>query len=597
LAEYKKHVESDKALERRFQKVVVNEPSVEATISILRGLKSKYEIHHQVKILDSALVAAAKLTDRYVSGRFMPDKAIDVVDEAAAKLNNELNSRPEALDKLQRELIQLEMERLSLLSANDDADDDEAVVEDASRLDEIDERLDFLKEATADLEKAWAAQRDAVEGTSTLKDQIAAMMLDIANAEQAFEFERASKLTYIQLPALKERLQLAENWAGEDGAKLVVRDTVTPDDCADIVSAWTGIQSARLLKTEANKLLDLENTFAQRVVGQPEACSLVADAVRKSRAGLGDPTKPIAAFAFLGPTGVGKTELAKALAEEVFDDADALVRIDMSEYGEKHTISRLVGAPPGYVGYDQGGQLTEAIRRKPYSVVLFDEMEKAHPEVFDVMLQMLDDGRLTDGSGVTVSFRDCIILFTSNVGSSLILDAVSDFAAMEDAGDEMSLDQGAKISAIKEDVIGAMRQKFRPEFINRLDEIVVFNPLKRSMLAKIVRLEAAKIGARLVESHGTALHVDEAAIEHLVATGFDAAYGARPLKRAVAKAIEPPLARLILAGDLLDGDSVHVSIANERIVLRVEHRAGDAPAELVEAEPAKPARKSRAAAQ
>ena len=537
LAEYKQHVEADKALERRFQKVLIREPDVEATVSILRGLKPKFEAHHGIRVLDSALVAAARLSDRYVASRFLPDKAIDVVDEAAAKLNNEVTSRPPALDAADRRAIELEMEKVSLTSSLVET----ATPEDNdARVAEIDRELAALHDERRRLEDAWQAQRASVGSVGELKETIAAKLKEAEGLEADFDLQRAAEIRYTEVPALEGRLAAAEA-ALEGGAaeSLVARDTVTPDDVAAVVAAWTGVATARLVATERDKLLHLEETLARRVVGQPDAVNLVADAVRRSKAGLGDPSKPIAAFAFLGPTGVGKTELAKALAQEVYDDAGALLRFDMSEYAEKHTVSRLLGAPPGYVGYDQGGQLTEAVRNRPYCVILFDEMEKAHPDVFDTFLQLLDDGILTDGQGQTVNFRDAIVLFTSNVGSQLILDSVADFAVVaarvrdaflatrlrprapsrparertrdspreppaqvDAAGDA---DGAAELTEIKRKVLDAMRAKFRPEFLNRLDEIVVFNPLRKSMLADIVRLEVAAIAQRLNATHQASL--------------------------------------------------------------------------------------------
>ena len=460
LAEYKQHVEADKALERRFQKVLIREPDVEATVSILRGLKPKFEAHHGIRVLDSALVAAARLSDRYVASRFLPDKAIDVVDEAAAKLNNEVTSRPPALDAADRRAIELEMEKVSLTSS---------LVETATPEDndarvhaEIDRELAALHDERRRLEDAWQAQRASVGSVGELKETIAAKLKEAEGLEADFDLQRAAEIRYTEVPALEGRLAAAEA-ALEGGAaeSLVARDTVTPDDVAAVVAAWTGVATARLVATERDKLLHLEETLARRVVGQPDAVNLVADAVRRSKAGLGDPSKPIAAFAFLGPTGVGKTELAKALAQEVYDDAGALLRFDMSEYAEKHTVSRLLGAPPGYVGYDQGGQLTEAVRNRPYCVILFDEMEKAHPDVFDTFLQLLDDGILTDGQGQTVSFRNCVSIFTSNVGARAIL---ARRPRLPDGGRDARDAQSVMVRAMR---------GFRRAFINRVDEFVV----------------------------------------------------------------------------------------------------------------------------
>mmetsp|Transcript_34058 Transcript_34058/g.102640 ORF Transcript_34058/g.102640 Transcript_34058/m.102640 type:complete len:966 (+) Transcript_34058:159-3056(+) len=572
LAEYKQHVESDKALERRFQKVVIPEPDVEATVSILRGLKPKFEAHHGIRVLDSALVAAARLSDRYVSARFLPDKAIDVVDEAAAKLNNEMTSRPPALDAADRRVIELEMEKVSLTSSL--VETAGAPEDNAARVAELDRQIAEVNDERARLEAAWRAQRDSVGSVGELKETIAAKLTEAEGLEADFDLQRAAEIRYTEVPELERRLAAAEEALETGGGDaLVARDTVTPDDVAAVVAAMTGVATARLVATERDKLLHLEDTLAARVVGQPDAVNLVADAVRRSKAGLGDPSKPIAAFAFLGPTGVGKTELAKALAQEVYDDAGALLRFDMSEYSEKHTVSRLLGAPPGYVGYDQGGQLTEAVRNRPYCVILFDEMEKAHPDVFDTFLQLLDDGILTDGQGQTVSFRDAVVLFTSNVGSQLILDAVADFAAADAAGGAAG---AAELTEIKRQVLDAMRAKFRPEFLNRLDEVVVFNPLRKSMLADIVRLEVAAVAARLNATHQVALTVAPDAVEQLALSGFDAAYGARPLKRLVTKTLETPLARAILAGELHAGDVAAFVVEHERVALRVNPPPGAA---------------------
>ncbi|KAK7230542.1 chaperone ATPase [Aureococcus anophagefferens] len=586
VAEYRQHIESDKALERRFQKVVIAEPDVEATVSILRGLKPKYELHHGIRVLDSALVAAARLSDRYVSGRFMPDKAIDVVDEAAAKLNNEVTSRPPALDAADREVVELEMEKVSLTSSSIATANP---IEDASqRVAEIDARLAELEDLQRQLVATWELQKSSVGGVGDVKQQIADKLKEAEQFEERMEFEKGAEVRYTVIPELERKLAAIEDALDQDKGSMVARDTVTPDDVAAVVAAWTGVSAARLVSTERQKLLDLEATLAARVVGQPDACALVADAVRRSKAGLGDPSKPIAAFAFLGPTGVGKTELAKTLAAEVFDDADALVRFDMSEFSEKHTV-----------------------RNRPYCVLLFDEMEKAHPDVFDTFLQLLDDGILTDGQGLTVNFRDAIVLFTSNAvwkpnlqpDFNLILESVADFAAA-DAADGDDAGGAAELSEIKRQVLDAMRAKFRPEFLNRLDEIVVFNPLRKSMLADIVELEVNAVAKRLNASHAAGLVLDAGAVEHLATpgsartstagsgrpdqtvkcsssatstSGFDAAYGARPLKRLVTKSLETPLSRAILSGGLKSGDVAHFTVRNERLVLDVRAPSDDAP--------------------
>jgi len=589
LAEYKKYIESDKALERRFQRVLVQEPSVEATVSILRGLKAKYEVHHKIRILDSALVAAAKLTSRYVAGRYLPDKAIDVVDEAAAKLNNEVTSRPAELDAVERAIVQLEMERFSLTSEQRRGDDDAAAspkagppsgdeVASAERVRAIEEELARLRDEQHRLKLAWEGQRGAVTDLSELKDEIAKLERELEDLEGGFDFERATAIRYTLLPEAKEKLAAAESALESGETKRLVRDTVTPDDVAEVVAAWTGIASARLVDSERAKLVDLEAALSSRVVGQPDACALVADAVRRSKAGLGDPTRPVAAFVFAGSTGVGKTELAKALATEVFDDPNALVRIDMSEYGEKFAVSRLLGAPPGYVGYDQGGQLTEAVRRKPYCVLLFDEMEKAHPDVYDVFLQLLDDGILTDGQGETVTFRDAIVLFTTNVGSNYILDSVEDFGKADAA--DRDADAQLALADIKRKVIDAMRAQFRPEFLNRLDEIVVFDPLQKSTLRAIANLEISRLAARVLDAHQVGLQLTDRALDHLATVGYDPVYGARPLKRAVQKVIETPLANAVLQGRFAPGDTARFDVENERVfldVLKPPAQADDGP--------------------
>eukprot|EP00633_Aureoumbra_lagunensis_P001055 CAMPEP_0197285832 /NCGR_PEP_ID=MMETSP0890-20130614/1165_1 /TAXON_ID=44058 ORGANISM="Aureoumbra lagunensis, Strain CCMP1510" /NCGR_SAMPLE_ID=MMETSP0890 /ASSEMBLY_ACC=CAM_ASM_000533 /LENGTH=927 /DNA_ID=CAMNT_0042753669 /DNA_START=171 /DNA_END=2954 /DNA_ORIENTATION=+ len=573
LAEYKQYIESDKALERRFQRVLVDEPSVEATVSILRGLKQRYEVHHGVRILDSALVAAARLTDRYVGGRFLPDKAIDVIDEAAAKLNNEVTSRPDALDAVERQIVQLEMERLSLQSEQAKERGKGGNAQQTTlRLEALDTQLAELRDDQERLNLSWEAQRGLVTDVSSLKDEIDKYETQIAEAEKNYDLETAAKLRYEILPEVFEKLQTAEKalesaTTSDTSSMVSVRDTVTPDDVAAIVAASTGISAARLVDSERDKLLDLESSLATRVVGQPDACALVADAVRRSKAGLGDPTRPVAAFMMAGPTGVGKTLLAKVLAEEVFDDPNALIRIDMSEYGEKFAVTRLIGSPPGYVGYESGGQLTEAVRRKPYAVVLLDEIEKADESVFDIFLQLLDDGRLTDGQGETVNFRDCIILFTSNIGSQYILDAVDDFSRADRVGDDA--DTFATLSEVKRKVIDSMRTKFRPEFLNRLDEIVVFEPLRQSTLRQIVVLEVNKIVNRMLDVHNVRVELSDAAVDHLVTVGYDPIYGARPLKRAVQRGIESPLASAVLAGKFEPGDTALFDIELERLALSV----------------------------
>ena len=566
-------------------------------MSILRGLKQRYEVHHGVRITDSALVAAARLTERYVNGRFLPDKAIDVVDEAAAKLNNEVTSRPAALESTERQIVQLEMERLSLNSETSRArrltTGPDSEKENEKRTALIDEQLGALRLEQARLEEQWDKQRGLVMNVASLKEEVDKISSRIAEAEKNYDLDLAAELRYEVMPELEEGLLKAEAALESEGEERVMRDTVTADDVAAVVAAWTGINTARLLDAEKDKLLRLEETLGKRVVGQPDACALVADAVRRSKAGLGDPTRPVAAFAFLGPTGVGKTELAKTLAEEIFDDKDSLIRIDMSEYGEKFAVSRLLGAPPGYVGYDQGGQLTEAVRRRPYSVILFDEMEKAHPDVFDVFLQLLDDAVLTDGQGEKVSFKDCIILFTSNVGSQMILESVETFEKANNEQDTLahlnaeatlseedevssslptptdSVEAQAALADVKRKVIDAMRAKFRPEFLNRLDEIVVFEPLRKSTLKEITKLEVKKVGARMLEAHDVEVQLNDDALDHLSLVGYEPAYGARPLKRAVQRAIETPLASAVLGGKFHPGDVAQFDVEHERLQLRI----------------------------
>ena len=578
LAEYKKNIESDKALERRFQRVFIKEPTVEATVSILRGLKPKYEVHHSIRITDSALVAAARLTDRYVSGRFLPDKAIDVVDEAAAKLNNEVTSRPAALESVERNIVQLEMERLSLTSSGRSTRSTDEERQDTQRLEVIEQQLDDLRDEQNRLLVAWDQQRGLVTNVATIKDEIERIEKQIEDAEKVYDLETASNLRYEKLPTYEENLTKAEALLNAAGQDRIMRDTVTPDDVAQVVAAWTGINSARLVDSERDRLMHLEETLAKRVVGQPDACALVADAVRRSKAGLGDPTRPVAAFAFLGPTGVGKTELAKTLAEEIFDDANNLIRIDMSEYSEKFAVSRLLGAPPGYVGYESGGQLTEAVRRRPYSVILFDEMEKAHPEVFDVFLQLLDDAILTDGQGETVSFRDCIILFTSNVGSQTILDSVENFerAAASHLDDPESEEVTAALQDVKQKAIKAMRDKFRPEFLNRLDEIVVFEPLRKTTLNRITDIEVAKVAERMQRQHDVTVRLTDDAVDFISDIGYEPAFGARPLKRAVQRTVETPLASAVLANQFEAGDVAEFYLNHDHVALRVIKTRGGA---------------------
>ncbi|KAJ1428570.1 ClpB protein [Ochromonadaceae sp. CCMP2298] len=526
LKEYKLYIEKDKALERRFQQVMVKQPSVEDTVSILRGLKEKYEVHHGVRITDSALISAATLSHRYIAERFLPDKAIDLVDEAAAKLKIEITSKPEAVDELDRKIIQLQMERMSI--ARDEAG--------SPRMEKIDAQLEVWQREQQELKGKWELQRAGVSRLQDLKNQIDTATTELAKAERDFAYSEASEIKYGTLPALQKALE-AEERLYEIGSKMdeegdgdepMLRDTVTEDDIAQIVSSWTGIPMNKLLEGEMQKLLRLQEELDKRVVGQQRATQVVAEALQRSRAGMSDPSKPIATLAFLGPTGVGKTELCKALAGFMFDTEEAIVRIDMSEYMEAHSVARLVGAPPGYVGFEEGGQLTEAVRRRPYSVVLFDEMEKAHPDVFNILLQLLDDGRLTDSKGNVVNFRNTIVIFTSNVGSQEI-------AALETTEPE----------AMQALTMMALRQKFRPEFLNRIDEFVTFNSLGMEQLIPIVSLELEKVGRRLAE-RGLSLSASEGAKAWLAEVGHDPSYGARPLKRTIQREVETPIAKGIL---------------------------------------------------
>lgn len=552
--EYRKYIEKDKALERRFQQVMINQPSPEDTVSILRGLKPRYELHHGVKIKDEALLAAAKLSHRYIPDRFLPDKAIDLVDEACAKLKNELTSKPTKLDELDRRIIQLEMERLSLKSDAEGQDGSQSSTEKA-RLNKLDQELALLKLEQSELNMRWMAEKGGVSQYNEVKEKIAQVELEIEKCEREFDLNKAAELKYSTLPALEGELEKLEEAAemqqdiGEH--ERMLRDEVVADDIASVVAIWTGVPPQKLLETERDRILNMGDNIKERVVGQDEAVEVVTQAVQRSRAGLNDPNKPIASFVFLGPTGVGKTELCKALSEFMFDSEDALVRIDMSEYGEKHTVSRLLGAPPGYVGYDEGGQLTDAVRRKPYSVILFDEAEKAHPDVFNIMLQLLDDGRLTDSKGNTVNFRNCICIFTSNIGSQDILDLEGSSEAEAQA-------------TMKARVTAAMKEKFKPEFLNRIDEFVIFNSLSKKDLRGIVKLEIQRLENRLGERQ-MKLRLSEEALDFLADVGFDPVYGARPLKRTIQRELETVVARGILNGDYYDGDTLDVNVRDERL--------------------------------
>ncbi|MDB5042391.1 MAG: clpB, partial [Candidatus Eremiobacteraeota bacterium] len=534
LDEYRKYIEKDAALERRFQPVFVDQPSVEDTISILRGLRERYEIHHGVRIKDSALVAAAVLSNRYITDRFLPDKAIDLVDEAAAKLRTEIDSVPSELDDLQRRVMQLEIEREALRKESDAASKE--------RLEKIEGELANLREEADAFNARWQAEKQALGRIREIRQQIEATKLEIEQAERQYDLNRVAELRYGKLADLERQLAALEASAETNGnAHRLVKEEVDEEDIAEVVSRWTGVPVSKLLEGEKQKLLHLAEELHKRVVGQDEAIEAVSEAVLRARAGLADPNRPIGSFIFLGPTGVGKTELARALAAFLFDDEHAMIRIDMSEYQEKHTVARLIGAPPGYVGYDEGGQLTEAVRRRPFSVVLFDEIEKAAPEVFNVFLQILDDGRLTDGQGRTVDFRNTIIIMTSNIGSERILGLAStsemDYALM------------------RATVLDELRQNFRPEFLNRVDDIVVFKALTEEQLEQIVEIQLGRLRERLADRHIT-LELSAQARRHLVRSGYDPVYGARPLKRAIQRELETPLARMILAGELHDGDHV-----------------------------------------
>jgi ATP-dependent Clp protease ATP-binding subunit ClpB len=544
--EYRKYIEKDAALERRFQQVYVDQPSVEDTISILRGLKERYEVHHGVKISDSALVAAATLSNRYISDRFLPDKAIDLVDEAAARLKMEITSKPEELDEIDRKILQLEMERLSLQKESNPAS--------RERLERLDKELADLKEEQRALNAQWQSEKDIITKIQTVKEEIDRVNVEIQQAERDYDLNRAAELKYGKLTDLHRRLEEAETHLAQaqHSGQSLLREEVTEADIAEVISKWTGIPISKLVETEKEKLLHLEDELHRRVVGQDEAVTAVADAIQRSRAGLADPNRPTASFIFLGPTGVGKTELAKALAAYLFDTEEALVRIDMSEYMEKHSVSRLIGAPPGYVGYDEGGQLTEAIRRRPYAVVLFDEIEKAHPDVFNIMLQILDDGRVTDAQGHTVDFKNTIIIMTSNIGSQFILDL---------AGDDSHYDE------MRRRVMDAMRNSFRPEFLNRIDEIIIFHALQREELRQIVQLQVARLEKRLAERK-MSLKISEAALDFLAEVGYDPVFGARPLKRAIQRELETQIAKSILRGEFNDGDTIFVDVENERLAFK-----------------------------
>jgi ATP-dependent Clp protease ATP-binding subunit ClpB len=531
LDEFRKHVEKDAALARRFQPVFIAEPSVEDTISILRGLKEKYELHHGVRITDSAIVAAANLSNRYITDRFLPDKAIDLVDESASRLRMQVDSKPEELDELDRRIIQLKIEREALKKESDKASKD--------RLDRLESDLADLEESAGALTQRWQAEKDKLSSEQKLKEELEAARGELVRAQREGRLERASELSYGVIPDLEKKLAVIDQGAGGD---VMLEEAVTENHIAQVVSRWTGIPVDKMLQGEREKLLAMEDALSRRVIGQAEAVHAVSAAVRRARAGLQDPSRPIGSFLFLGPTGVGKTELTKALAGFLFDDDTAIVRLDMSEYMEKHAVARMIGAPPGYVGYEEGGALTEAVRRRPYQVVLFDEIEKAHPDVFNVLLQVLDDGRLTDGHGRTVDFRNTLVIMTSNMGADILVNQPD----------------GEEVEAVRDQVMAVVRMNFRPEFLNRLDEILLFHRLRRDQMSAIVDIQVARL-QRLLDDRKIVLELDDSARDWLAQKGYDPAYGARPLKRVIQKSLQDPLAELLLAGRIVDGQRVPVS--------------------------------------
>ena len=535
LDEYKKHVEKDAALARRFQPVFVDEPSVEDTISILRGLKDKYEQHHGVRIADSAIVAAATLSHRYITDRFLPDKAIDLIDEAAARLKMQVDSKPEELDSIDREIVRLKIEQEALKKESDPGSKE--------RLKNLEAELKSLEKQSADITGRWKSEKEKLSEAQKLKTELDQLRAELANAQRRGEYQRAGELAYGRIPELEKKLAAVE---ASEGKGAMVEETVTADHVAQVVSRWTGVPVDKMLEGEKEKLLRMEEELAKRVVGQKEAVQAVSTAVRRARAGLQDPHRPIGSFMFLGPTGVGKTELTKALAAYLFDDENALIRIDMSEYMEKHAVARLIGAPPGYVGYEEGGALTEAVRRRPYQVILFDEIEKAHPDVFNVLLQVLDDGRLTDGQGHTVDFRNTLIVMTSNLGADFLVNQP----------------EGEDTDAVKDQVMSVVRAAFRPEFLNRVDEIILFHRLKKAEMGRIVDIQMGRL-QKLLDERKIVIKLEIAAREWLADKGWDPAYGARPLKRVIQKAVQDPLAEMILAGSVKDGEKVTISAGKQ----------------------------------
>jgi ATP-dependent Clp protease ATP-binding subunit ClpB len=537
LDEYRKYIEKDAALERRFQPVLVDEPSVEDTISILRGIKERYETHHGVRITDAAIVSAAMLSDRYIADRFLPDKAIDLVDEAAARLRMEITSDPQELDDLKRRQMQLEIEREALKREKDQASKE--------RLEKLEQELANFKERRSAVEAQLQREREILGRIQQTREEIDATRIEIERAQREYDYNKAAELQYGKMNELERTIRDAEEQLKSSGS-ILLKQEVDEQDIAEVVSKWSGVPVSKLLEGEVDKLIKMEERLHQRVVGQEEAVSAVANAVRRARAGLQDPNRPLGSFLFLGPTGVGKTELAKALAEFLFDDDHALIRIDMSEYQEKHTVARLVGAPPGYVGYDEGGQLTEAVRRKPYSVVLFDEIEKAHPDVFNVLLQVLDDGRLTDGQGRAVSFKNVVAIMTSNVGSPVIMELTA---------------AGASEDAVRLRVLEELRDEFRPEFLNRIDETIMFRPLSREQLTYIVDIQLAGL-RKMLSQRRINLELSDTARRQLAEEGYDPVYGARPLKRTIQQRIQNPLAMALLQGEFREGDTIVVDAYN-----------------------------------
>jgi ATP-dependent Clp protease ATP-binding subunit ClpB len=564
LDEYRKHIEKDPALERRFQPVMVEEPSVEATIAILRGLKERYEVHHGVRIQDSALVAAATLSHRYITDRFLPDKAIDLVDEAASRIKMELDSKPTELDQLDRQILQLEIERTSLAKEKDSASKE--------RLKRLDKELADLKEKSRALTVQWQNEKAAVNAVSVVQSQLEQAKLELEQAQRRGDLTKSAEIQYGKIPDLEKKLAAMERSAGvspanasRDGRATLLRQEVTDEDIAKVVAAWTHIPVSRMLEGERQKLVKMEERLSQRVVGQKEAIKAVSDAVRRARSGLQDPNRPIGSFIFMGPTGVGKTETARALAEFLFDDENAMIRIDMSEYMEKHTVARLIGAPPGYVGYEEGGQLSEAVRRRPYSVVLFDEIEKAHHDVFNVLLQVLDDGRLTDGQGRTVDFKNTIVIMTSNLGSPIIQEYFDCSRVRENADKSDRALTRRGYEELEKEIMAELKRHFRPEFLNRVDDVIIFQSLDEEELAKIVDIQLERLGKRLAQQNLT-LDVDAAAKKLLAKEGYDPQFGARPLKRAIQEQVLNPLSMRLLEGDFKPGDRIKVSARGDELV-------------------------------